>query len=47
MILLFYLFSFYLNRRNIHHIYQLLFYVRRIFYQIDIKNATNLEAAQL
>lgn len=24
-----------------------MFYVRRIFYQIDIKNATNIEAAQL
>jgi len=34
-------------KRNIHHIYQVLFYVRRIFYQIDTKNASNLEAARL
>lgn len=32
---------------NIHHIYHVLFYVRRIFYQIDTKDCLNKEAANL
>lgn len=34
-------------KRNIHHIYQVLYYVRRIFSQIETKNALNKEAAEL
>lgn len=34
-------------RRNLHHIYHVLFYVRRIFYQIETKNSLNKKAAEL
>ena len=34
-------------RRNVHHIYQALYYVRRIFHEIDTKNCVHLEAGKL
>lgn len=32
---------------NMHHVYHVLFYVRRIFYQIETKDCLNKEAAKL
>ena len=40
-ILLFY------NRRNGHHLWQVLRYIRRIFQKIEIINALNIDAAHL
>lgn len=34
-------------RRNVNHIWQVLFYTRRIFYKIDTTDPLNKEAAEL
>jgi len=34
-------------RRDINHIYQLLMYAKKIFYNIDVAHAVNEEAAKL
>ncbi|RNA40197.1 AKT-interacting -like [Brachionus plicatilis] len=34
-------------KRNIHHIYHVLFYIKEIFFQIETKNNLNKEAANL
>jgi hypothetical protein len=34
-------------RRNGHHLWQVLRYIRRIFQKIETTNALNLDAAQL
>ncbi|CAF0801093.1 unnamed protein product [Brachionus calyciflorus] len=34
-------------KRNIHHIYHVLFYIKEIFFQIETKNCFNKEAANL